>query len=199
MFSDFLTKPVLYDFCKNTEYVKKLQEEVESLGKMLKAFPTSLCCAESCTAGLAGAAITSYPGASSFFKGGIITYTNEMKKNMLGVKEETLKKFTEVSRETAGEMAFGAAKSCHCRAAFSITGFAGNGQSFDTEEQKVKNPDDGKVCFGFYTSGVGRVPEKLITEEKHFTGTRDEIRIQAVIYALKTIGGQICDEIVYSD
>lgn len=87
----------------------------------------TLSTAESCTGGLIGKHITDVSGASAVYKGGMITYTNEIKIKMLGVSSETIKEYTEVSRQTASEMA------CRAREAFgtdigvSVTGFAGPG------------------------------------------------------------------------
>ena len=85
----------------------------------------TLATAESCTAGNVAAAITAVPGSSVFFKGGIIAYCNEVKKNMLGVKPETLDEFGEVSEETVVEMVKGVVKTLNVDCAIATTGIAG--------------------------------------------------------------------------
>jgi len=81
--------------------------------------------AESCTGGLTSSKITDLSGSSEVFMGGVVSYANEAKENLLGVKEETLKKFGAVSVETAKEMAEGAREKFNTDFAISITGIAG--------------------------------------------------------------------------
>ncbi len=85
----------------------------------------TLGCAESCTGGLIAKRLTDVPGASSAFRGGIVSYTNEIKKQVLGVPEELLVQFGAVSSETAKAMAEGARKVLGCDIALSSTGVAG--------------------------------------------------------------------------
>ena len=87
----------------------------------------TLATAESCTAGNIAAMITALPGSSHFYKGGIIAYSDEVKKNLLGVNPETLEKHGAVSEEVAIEMVKGACKALNTTYAISITGFAGPG------------------------------------------------------------------------
>ena len=75
----------------------KLEEEI---GELLKAKNLSLSTAESCTGGGIAALITSVPGSSEYFNGGIVAYSNEIKKDLLHVSSETLAKYGAVSRET---------------------------------------------------------------------------------------------------
>ena len=101
---------------------------------------TSLCCnvletlkgktlatAESCTGGGIGAALTSVPGSSEVFKGGIICYTNWVKENVLGVDREVLDKYGAVSWPVAGYMASGVRKLLKADVSVSVTGLAGPG------------------------------------------------------------------------
>ena len=92
---------------------------------LLKEKALTLSCAESCTGGYFGKRITDISGASSVFKGGFITYSNEAKIELLGVAPETLEKYTSVSPETAEEMARGAREKLKTDIAISITGEAG--------------------------------------------------------------------------
>ncbi len=131
-------------------------------------------CAESCTGGLLGAALTELPGSSEIFNGSAVTYSNEAKKNILGVKEDTLKNFGAVSEQCALEMAQGALKIYDADIAVSITGIAG--PEGGTELKPV-----GTVCFGV----VSRNGVKTFTEK--FTGNRADIRNEAVNFALEKI------------
>ena len=92
---------------------------------LLKEKGLTLSCAESCTGGYFGKRITDISGASAVFKGGFITYSNEAKAELLGVKSETLQKYSAVSYETAEEMAIGARERLKTDIAISITGEAG--------------------------------------------------------------------------
>ena len=81
--------------------------------------------AESCTGGLVAGTLVNADGISEVFKESYITYSNEAKHKLLGVKEETLKMYGAVSRQTALEMAEGAAKAANADAAIVTTGIAG--------------------------------------------------------------------------
>ena len=85
----------------------------------------TLGCAESCTGGLIAKRLTDIPGASAAFKGGIVSYTNEIKENVLRVPEHLLTQFGAVSAETARAMAEGARRVLGCDIALSSTGVAG--------------------------------------------------------------------------
>jgi len=79
--------------------------ELNELGTLLIRHNATIAVAESCTGGLLGNWLTNISGSSKYFMGGIISYSNESKQNVLGVKEETLIKYGAVSKETAQEMA----------------------------------------------------------------------------------------------
>ena len=87
----------------------------------------TLSTAESCTGGGIAALITSVPGSSDYFKGGIVAYSNEVKMGMLHVSQETLMKQGAVSQETVIEMAKGAMKSMNTDCAVATSGIAGPG------------------------------------------------------------------------
>lgn len=87
----------------------------------------TLCTAESCTSGQISAAITSVPGSSTYFKGGIICYTNEIKTKLLGVSQELLDEKGPVSEEVVKAMLRGALKQMETTYAVAITGYAGPG------------------------------------------------------------------------
>jgi nicotinamide-nucleotide amidase len=85
----------------------------------------TLGCAESCTGGLIAKRLTDIPGASAAFKGGIVSYTNEIKTDVLHVPGHILEQFGAVSREVAAAMAEGARQALNCDVALSSTGVAG--------------------------------------------------------------------------
>ncbi|WP_461787681.1 competence/damage-inducible protein A [Pedobacter sp.] len=87
----------------------------------------SLSVAESCTGGYLSHLFTQHPGSSTVFQGGAVTYSNELKQAVLGVKEETLLAFGAVSEQTANEMAKGAVNNFNTDYAIAITGIAGPG------------------------------------------------------------------------
>lgn len=123
--------------------------------------------AESCTAGMAAAEIASEPGASDVLWGGVVAYSNDLKRALLTVSEQTLSTHGAVSRETALEMARGAAiLAGNSGLGLSVTGIAGPGGG--TAEKPV-----GLVWIA--ASG----PQGEVAEELRLTGNRDEIRQRA--------------------
>lgn len=95
----------------------------------------TLALAESCTGGNIAHELTEIPGSSAYFLGGVIAYSNSIKKSMLGVNEETLSKYGAVSEEVASEMALGAIRYFHSDYAIAVTGIAGPGGG--SEEKPV--------------------------------------------------------------
>lgn len=130
--------------------------------------------AESCTAGMAAGKLVDYPGASDVLKMGFITYSNEAKIKMLGVKPATLKEYGAVSEETAIEMARGAAEKAEAETAVSITGLAGPGGG--SPEVPV-----GTIWIGIYCQG------KVRAEKIHLSRNRNANRHVAVITALNAL------------
>ena len=100
----------------------------EKVGELLKAKNFSLSTAESCTGGGIAALITSVPGSSEYFKGGIVAYSNEVKADLLHVSVETLAQYGAVSRETVDENVENGLRGCHfgnCRSRRRYTGETG--------------------------------------------------------------------------
>ena len=95
------------------------------LGELLKERNYMLATAESCTGGNISAAITAVSGSSEYYKGSIIAYSNEVKMDLLQVKEQTLIKHGAVSEETVREMVKGAMKSLNTDCAVATSGIAG--------------------------------------------------------------------------
>lgn len=137
----------------------------------LRAKGQTLTVAESCTGGGLGARITSVPGSSDVFVGGIISYANEVKASVLGVRKETLETHGAVSEPCAREMADGARRVLEADWAISITGVAG--------------PDGGtpQKPVGLVFIGVAG-PDGTTVEEHRFRGSRDGVRQRAAQFAL---------------
>ena len=131
--------------------------------------------AESCTGGLMGKLFTDVSGASAVFSGGMITYTNHIKINKLGVSAETIARHTEVSFECAAEMAMRAREYFETDIGVSATGFAG--PTGGTENDPV-----GTVYLGVSTK-ARTVVYRLSFEDC----TRDDIRYGTAFAAVKTI------------
>lgn len=123
--------------------------------------------AESCTGGLLSAMLTDVSGASAVFECGVCSYSNRIKIEVLGVEEATIAEYTEVSIQTAQQMAEGVLKLSGADIAVSTTGIAG--PTGGTEENPV-----GTVCIGLATK------EKLFAIKKNFNedacNNRDTIR-----------------------
>lgn len=137
-----------------------------------RAAGLTLTTAESCTGGMVAAALTSVAGSSDVFERGFVTYSNDAKMQMLGVRAETLQTYGAVSEETAREMALGALKHSYGTLAVSITGIAGPGGS--------EHKPEGRVCFGLARDG-----HALITETVEFGALgRAEVRAAACDHAL---------------
>jgi len=101
--------------------------EGAALGELLLVRHLTVAVAESCTGGLLGAAITAIPGASGYFLGGVIAYSDQVKRDVLGVDGRTLSRHGAVSREVALAMASGAARRLGADLGLGITGVAGPG------------------------------------------------------------------------
>lgn len=130
--------------------------------------------AESCTGGLIAATLINVPGISTYYREGYITYANESKEKLLGVKKQTLQKYGAVSRQTAAEMALGAAKAAGADLALVSTGIAG--PDGGSKEKPV-----GLVYIGCCVHG------EVTVTENHFTGDRLSVRTQATEAALELL------------
>ena len=138
---------------------------------LARARGLSLAAAESCTGGLVAARLTSVPGSSDVFRGGVVAYDNDVKRGLLGVSEKTLAAHGGVSAETAAEMAVGARASLGADAAVSTTGIAGPGGG--TPEKPV-----GLVYL--HASGPGA----QLDREFNLPGDREAVRRRATTAAL---------------
>lgn len=131
------------------------------VGTLLTDAGATLVVAESCTGGLLGHIITEVPGSSAYFKGGVVTYSDEMKELLLGVQHETLVAHGAVSSAVAHEMAEGARTRLDSDYALSITGIAG--PSGGTDEKPV----------GLTYVGLA-MPQGTEVHEYVWQGTRSE-------------------------
>lgn len=134
----------------------------------------TLATAESCTGGGIGAALTAVPGSSAVYKGGIISYCNEVKHRLLGVDDEILSTLGAVSGPVAEQMAQGARRVLDADIAVSVTGLAGPGGD------EFGNPV-GTVFIG-YSDEKGS-----FFREYHFPGDRELVRRRAIEAALDLI------------
>lgn len=150
------------------------------VGEMLVKRNLTIATAESCTGGLLAGALINYPGISSVFLEGAVTYSNEAKMKRLGVKQETLQRYGAVSEETAIEMAEGIARSADTDIGISVTGIAGPGGG--TEEKPV-----GLVYIGLYIRG------KVKAMKLNLFGDRQKIRNRTVINVLDWLRRELID------
>lgn len=170
-----LVKPVVEEIKKRFgDYVYTTNEKEtleESVVNLLRKYDLTVTTAESCTGGLLAGTLVNVPGVSDVFRGGFITYSNKAKKKQLDVSKGTLKKYGAVSKQVAKEMAQGAAILNNVDISIAVTGIAG--PDGGSEEKPV-----GLVYIGCY------IQEKAIVKEFHFTGNRQKIRDNTVMYAL---------------
>jgi len=150
----------------------------ERIGQALNARGATVTTAESCTGGWVAKVITDIAGSSAWFERGFVTYSNEAKSQMIGVKPTTLEQHGAVSEPVVVEMAIGAIKAARADYAISISGIAGPDGGTATKPV-------GTVWFGFASAaGEG------ITRCECFSGDRENVRRQATAYALQTLWQQ---------
>ena len=145
----------------------------QSLGRKLQDHGALLVTAESCTGGWAAQAVTDIAGSSAWFERGFVTYSNEAKMELLGVRRETLERHGAVSEETAREMALGALAHSRGTLALAVTGVAGPGGG--SADKPV-----GTVCFAWARRGGA-----ARSETRRFAGDREAVRRQSVEHALR--------------
>ena len=155
-----------------TDEILQLSEKIlhEAKSKNIK-----ISCAESCTGGLVGAALTEIAGSSEIFNGSAVVYSNEAKNKILNVSQDILNNFGAVSSECAVSMAEGSRKIYNSHFAISLTGIAG--------------PDGGSELkpVGTVWFGISSDKKESYAVKKIFSGDRAEIRESAVKFALNKI------------
>jgi nicotinamide-nucleotide amidase len=149
-----------------------------AVGAALTARGWMLATVESCTGGLAAAAITAVPGSSGWFERGFVTYSNRSKIEMLGVQPETLAAQGAVSEAVAAQMAHGGLAASAAGITLSITGVAG--PDGGTADKPV-----GLVCFGWAWRDADGV--HVETASRRFDGDRAAVRSQATVHALQGV------------
>jgi PncC family amidohydrolase len=156
----------------------KLEQKVENaawqLHKKLQFKNLTIAIAESCTGGMIQSYITANSGASKYFMGGVIAYSNRAKQKILQIPQDTLEKYGAVSKETAIQMATSTRQIFQCDIAASVTGIAG--PSGGTKEKPV-----GTV----YIAAANK--EKKIHKKLQLRGNRTKIRQLATLELLKFI------------
>jgi len=159
----------------NTQLVdlaRRVIEENRRIGR-------TIALAESCTGGLVSAALTEIPGCSEVFEASFVTYSNEIKQNILKVSQDVLETFGAVSIATAWAMAQGALKLSHAHVAVAITGVAGPGGGSDPKPV-------GTVVFARAERGGN--PDKVIADLRQFEDNgRSGVRLQAALCALELL------------
>lgn len=150
----------------------ELEAIAQQVGSELNARNLVLVTAESCTGGWIGQVITSVPGSSRWFDRGFITYTNQAKRELLGVSTDILARFGAVSEQAVRAMAEGALANSRAQVSLAITGIAG--PDGGTADKPV-----GTVWLAW--AGTNRDTH---TEYRQFQGDRTAVRRQAVVAAL---------------
>lgn len=143
------------------------------LGRLARRRGVMIATAESCTGGGVAEAITRIPGSSAWFDRGFVTYSNEAKRRMLGVRTRTLEDHGAVSEPVARQMAIGALRKSGADVALAITGIAGPGGG--SREKPV-----GLVWFAWAMQGGA-----VLTESRRFDGDRESVRLQSVERAVE--------------
>lgn len=164
-------------FAKSTATATKKSSEGDELGakvnKTLKTKNFTIATAESCTGGLIASRLTDFAGASNYFNGGVVAYSNEIKKEILRVKSETLEQFGAISSQTALEMATNVREIFNSTFGLSTTGVAGPSTS--------ENKPVGLVFIAIAGENFAEV------KEFHFKGSRSEIKFQAADAAFQIL------------
>ncbi|MFL7964967.1 nicotinamide-nucleotide amidase [Pseudomonas sp. NFACC15-1] len=149
-----------------------ITELAAELGRRLQLLNAHVTTAESCTGGGIAEAITRIPGSSAWFEAGYVTYSNRQKSQQLEVPAQLFEKVGAVSREVVEAMAQGAQRKSLARFAVAVSGVAG--------------PDGGSPSKPVGTVWLAwAVGQTLISEQRFFSGNRDEVRRQTVKAALE--------------
>ncbi|MCG8315854.1 MAG: CinA family protein [Pseudomonadales bacterium] len=155
-----------------------LESLAESLANLLVDTGYSVATAESCTGGWVAQAITAIAGSSGWFDRGFVTYSNEAKREMLGVRVHSLRKHGAVSQKIVEEMALGAVKKSNAQFSVAISGIAG--PSGGTEDKPV-----GTVWFAWACG------ESVESSMMCFPGDRQQIRFGAAMIALQGLATRL--------
>jgi len=157
------------------------EELSASVGRLLRDRGKTLAVAESCTGGMIAKLLTDVPGSSAYFMGGVVSYADAAKRELLAVSEETLRERGAVSPETASEMARGALERFGADLAIGVTGIAG--PDGGTPEKPV-----GTVYFAL----AGR-DGRQTGKKREFLGDRSAVRVAASQFALELVRRSVAD------
>jgi nicotinamide-nucleotide amidase len=153
-----------------------LYQLAEEVGRRARASGWRIVTAESCTAGWIAKALTDVPGSSQWVDSGYVTYSNAAKMRDVGVSAGTLTEHGAVSEATVREMANGALRAAGVELAIAVSGIAG--PDGGTAEKPV-----GTVWFAIATAEAQG--PAAVCELRQFSGDREQVRRQAVDYALR--------------
>lgn len=143
----------------------------EALGQLLKEREVTIACAESCTGGNLAHKITLVPGSSAYFLGSVVSYSNDVKANVLKVNREDISNYGAVSRQVVTEMAEGVATLMHSNCAIATSGIAG--------------PDGGTKFKPVGTVWMAvKYNDTILTECIHFKGDRNQVIESATNHSL---------------
>lgn len=146
----------------------------EQIGNLLRSRQCTMGTAESCTGGYVAHLVTQVAGSSTYFVGGVVSYSNEVKRNVLGVSSDSLEAYGAVSRPVVEQMALGAIRILGCDCAVATSGIAGPGGG--TVDKPV-----GTVWI------AAAYKEHVVSSCFHFGGRRDENIQRAACMALKML------------
>ena len=153
---------------------KDLEALALKLGRALQVRGWRLATAESCTGGWIGKALTDVAGSSQWFDGGVVSYSNKAKMQLLGVPADVLRAHGAVAEETVRAMADGARQRFGADLAVAVSGIAGPGGG--TDDKAV-----GTVHFAWAS------PNGVVAARRVFPGSRESVRRQAVAVALERL------------
>lgn len=157
----------------------ELGQAGEHLGDLLLARGLKLVTAESCTGGWVAKVLTDRAGSSDYIEGALVTYSNAMKRSLLGVTDRSLRDYGAVSEPVVREMVAGALATTGAGVAVAISGVAGPGGG--SGDKPV-----GTVWFAWGT-GAG----DTVAAVRKFPGDREAVRRQSVLYALEAVAGHL--------
>lgn len=150
---------------------------VSEVGELLGLEGDTLATAESCTGGLLSSTLTDVSGSSQWFRGGVVAYANEVKRDLLGVPGEVLDAHGAVSEEVVKVMAQGVQKAVGASVSVAVSGVAG--PTGGTPDKPV-----GTVWMAWCINGT-----VVRTKLNQFEGSRDEVKEQTVMHAVNGLMG----------
>lgn len=162
-------------------YESETGDLVEPVSRALEERGYMLATAESCTGGLIAKRVTDRPGSSRVFAGGVVAYSNEVKRDVLGIDPQVIERAGAVSEEVARAMAGGVAAALGCRCGIGVTGVAGPGGGTEAKP----------VGLVWYAAAVG---DRVEARERRFPGDRSSVRERSAQAALALLLEMLRDE-----